>query len=211
MGGPWNTFIEGDNLDVLPRLSERVDLVYIDPPYNTGNEFAYRDDFRDDGARNNRSTRHRAWVAMMRPRLEAARAVMSDGAAIFVSIDDNEAAHLRLLMDEVYGERNFLAQVVVNLNPKGRQLGGGFATSHEYLLAYARDARSTVLQASSTETVESGTSRSPRPTAVVSGTCRCATPTRSSTRSPPAPCTSVSGATPRPVGSAPRRSAAASR
>ncbi len=150
MGGPWNTFIEGDNLDVLPRLTEPVDLVYIDPPYNTGNDFAYRDDFRDDGAR---SSRHRAWVAMMRPRLEAARAVMTDQAAIFVSIDDNEAAHLRLLLDEVYGERNFLAQVVVNLNPKGRQLGGGFATSHEYLLVYAKDVRRTVLEASSTDTV----------------------------------------------------------
>jgi sugar (pentulose or hexulose) kinase len=57
---------------------------------------------------------------------------------VFVSIDDNEAAHLRLLMDEVFGEANFLAQIVVNLNPKGRQLGRGFATSHEYVLAYAR-------------------------------------------------------------------------
>ena len=78
---------------------------------------------------------------MMRPRLEAAREVLAETGAIFVSIDDNEVAHLRLLMDEVFGEDNFLAQVVVNLNPKGRQLGRGFATSHEYLLVYARDAR----------------------------------------------------------------------
>ena len=123
MARPWNTFVEGDNLDVLPTLvdllGQPVDLVYIDPPYNTGNDFAYRDDFRD-GAR---GTRHQAWVAMMRPRLEAARDVLAETGAIFVSIDDNEAAHLRLLMDEVYGEENFLAQVVVNLNPKGRQLG----------------------------------------------------------------------------------------
>ena len=76
----------------------------------------------------------------MRPRLVAAREVLRATGAIFVSIDDHEVAHLRLLLDEVYGERNFLAQVVVNLNPKGRQLGGGFATSHEYLLVYARDA-----------------------------------------------------------------------
>ena len=60
-----------------------------------------------------------------------------------MSIDDNEAAHLRLLLDELFGEPNFLAQVVVNLNPKGRQLGRGFATSHEYLLVYAKDARTT--------------------------------------------------------------------
>ena len=148
MAGPWNLFVEGDNLDVLPRVPDLlggpVDLVYIDPPYNTGNDFAYRDDFRG----------HDAWVAMMRPRLLAAREVLAETGAIFVSIDDHEVAHLRLLMDEVYGEGNFLAQVVVNLNPKGRQLGRGFATSHEYLLVYARDARRTVLDASSHETVD---------------------------------------------------------
>jgi adenine-specific DNA-methyltransferase len=152
---PWNTFVEGDNLDVLPTLPALVggpvDLVYIDPPYNTGNDFAYHDDFRDDGGR---GTRHRAWVAMMRPRLEAAREVLAERGAVFVSIDDNEVAHLRLLMDEVYGEQNFRAQVVVNLNPKGRQLGRGFATSHEYLLVYARDARRTALDAATTETVD---------------------------------------------------------
>ena len=155
MGQPWNTFIEGDNLDVLPtlaaRLGQPVDLVYIDPPYNTGNDFAYHDDFRENG---DRRLRHQAWTAMMRPRLEAARELLADHGAIFVSIDDNEAAYLRLLMDEVYGEENLLAQVVVNLNPKGRQLGKGFATSHEYLLGYARDARRSVLDASSREAVD---------------------------------------------------------
>lgn len=150
---PWNTFVEGDNLDVLPTIAAEhgeVDLVYIDPPYNTGNDFAYADDIRGrDGL-----SRHEAWVAMMRPRLVAARETMSERSAIWVSIDDHEVAHLRLLMDEVFGEGNFLAQVVVNLNPKGRQLGGGFATSHEYLLVYARDARRTALDASTTETVD---------------------------------------------------------
>ncbi len=141
----WNTFIEGDNLDVLPTLGAgSVDLVYIDPPYNTGNEFAYADSHGS----------HAAWVAMMRPRLEAAREVLSDSGAIFVSIDDNEAAYLRLLMDEVYGEGNLLAQIVVNLNPKGRQLGKGFATSHEYLLSYAKNASACVLNASSAEIVD---------------------------------------------------------
>ncbi|MDF1604044.1 site-specific DNA-methyltransferase [Nocardioides sp. YIM 152315] len=155
MGEPWNVFVEGDNLDVLPTLpallGRAVDLVYIDPPYNTGNDFAYRDDFRADGSRR---SRHEAWVAMMRPRLVAARDVLARTGAIFVSIDDNEVAHLRLLMDEVFGEDNLLAQVVVNLNPKGRQLGKGFATSHEYLLVYARDVRRTVLDASSPDTVD---------------------------------------------------------
>ena len=148
-------FVEGDNLDVLPTLpallGRPVDLVYIDPPYNTGNDFAYVDDFRQDGSRRGR---HQAWVAMMRPRLEAAREVLAETGAIFVSIDDNEVAHLRLLMDEVFGEDNLLAQVVVNLNPKGRQLGRGFATNHEYVLVYARDARRTVLDASSSDAVD---------------------------------------------------------
>jgi len=149
---PWNTFIEGDNLDVLPTLASEfgaVDLVYIDPPYNTGNDFAYRDDIRGKPG----TSRHEEWVAMMRPRLAAARELLDEAGAIFVSIDDNEAAHLRLLMDELFGEQNFLAQVVVNLNPKGRQLGRGFATSHEYLLVYAKDARTTRLDASSPDAV----------------------------------------------------------
>ena len=152
---PWNTFVEGDNLDVLRALAvtgECFDLVYIDPPYNTGSAFAYRDDLR--GADGRRAGRHAAWVEMMRPRLEAARAVMSAHGAIYVSIDDNEAAYLRLLMDDVFGEEQFLAQIVVNLNPKGRQLGGGFATAHEYLLVYARDAARCALDAASPELVD---------------------------------------------------------
>ena len=150
---PWNTFIEGDNLDVLPGLEAefgKVDLVYIDPPYNTGNDFAYRDDIRGVGG----GTRHDAWVSMMRPRLAAAHELLSERGAIFVSIDDNEAAYLRLLMDEVFGEANFLAQVVVNLNPKGRQLGKGFATSHEYLLVYAREVGRTALEPSTPDAVD---------------------------------------------------------
>jgi adenine-specific DNA-methyltransferase len=91
---------------------------------------------------------------MMRPRLEAVREVLAPHGAVFVSIDDNEAAHLRLLMDEVFGEANFLAQVVVNLNPKGRQLGRGFATSHEYVLAYARHLPSCAVDGASTEAVD---------------------------------------------------------
>ncbi|MEJ7796059.1 MAG: site-specific DNA-methyltransferase [Nocardioides sp.] len=147
MATPWNVFMEGDNLAVLQGLDPAsVDLIYIDPPYNTGNDFAYRD----------RYGHHDAWLEMMRPRLIAAREVLRETGAIFVSIDDNEAAHLRLLLDELYGENNFLAQVVVNLNPKGRQLGNGFATSHEYLLVYARDAARCVLDASSADTVDPG-------------------------------------------------------
>jgi len=149
--GPTNRVVEADNLDVLPTLAPgSVDVVYIDPPYNTGNDFAYRD--RHGTGRD----RHRAWTEMMRPRLEAAREVLAPTGAFFCSIDDNEVAHLRLLCDEVFGERNFVAQVVVNLNPKGRQLGSFFATSHEYLLVYARDEARCVLDASSERLVHAG-------------------------------------------------------
>ncbi len=150
----WNTFVEGDNLEVLAGLPPgSVDLVYADPPYNTGNGFAYADRFRSADGR--RAGRHEAWLAMMRPRLVELRRVLDPAGAIFVSIDDNEAARLRLLMDEVFGEECFLAQVVVNLNAKGRQLGRGFATDHEYLLVYARDSRRCVLDASSPDSVDS--------------------------------------------------------
>jgi adenine-specific DNA-methyltransferase len=151
----WNTLHVGDNLDVLPTLAPgSVDVVYTDPPYNTGNDFAYADRFRDGSHADPYAGRHAAWRAMMRPRLEAMREVLARHGAVFVSIDDNEAAHLRLLMDEVFGEANFLAQVVVNLNPKGRQLGRGFATSHEYVLAYARHLPSCLVDGSTTEAVD---------------------------------------------------------
>ncbi len=149
-GRPRVVFVEGDNLEVLPLLPDlpelggrAVDLVYIDPPYNTGNGFAYADRHGYGAGR------HEAWTAMMRPRLEAARALMAASGALFLSIDDNEVAHLRLLCDEVFGPKNFVAQIVVNLNPKGRQLGPFFATNHEYLLVYARDITQCALDATS--------------------------------------------------------------
>jgi adenine-specific DNA-methyltransferase len=154
-GTVWNAFAEGDNLDVLAGLDEAsYDVVYIDPPYNTGNDFVYVDRVPAGAGQAGRRGRHEAWTAMMRPRLVEARRVLAESGAIFVSIDDNEAAHLRLLMDEVFGEANLLAQIVVNLNAKGRQLGKGFAVNHEYLLAYARDAATCVLDPSSPDAVD---------------------------------------------------------
>jgi adenine-specific DNA-methyltransferase len=149
---PWNAFVEGDNLDVLSRLAvegHRFDVVYLDPPYNTGNPFAYR-----DKTAGRHVDRHEVWAAMIRSRLHAVRDVLSERGAVFVSIDDHEAARLRLLMDDVFGEEAFLAQIVVNLNPKGRQLGSGFATSHEYLLVYARTPSACALDPSSPSTVD---------------------------------------------------------
>jgi adenine-specific DNA-methyltransferase len=90
----------------------------------------------------------------MRPRLHEVRRVLHPRGALFVSIDDHEVAHLRLLLDETFGEAQRLAQVVVSLNPKGRQLGSGFATDHEYLLVYARDAAACVLDASTPDSVD---------------------------------------------------------
>lgn len=145
--GAWNTLLVGDNLAVLGRLAqegERFDLAYLDPPYNTGSALTYSD----------RALTHEAWVAALRPRLEAVRAVLEPTGAVFVSIDDHEVAHTRLLLDEVWGQEQFLAQVVVELNPKGRQLGPGFATSHEYLLVYAVSRGSCVLDASTSDTVD---------------------------------------------------------
>ena len=153
VGEPWNSFIEGDNLDVLAGLPDQgFDLIYIDPPYNTGNDFAYRDRFRGQSGEGV-AGRHAAWVEMMRPRLAQAWRVLAETGAIFVSIDDHEIAYLRLLLDDIFGEENLLGQIVVNLNPKGRQLGRGFATAHEYVLAYARDLTVCVLDASSAATV----------------------------------------------------------
>ncbi|MDF9717552.1 site-specific DNA-methyltransferase [Nocardioides sp. ChNu-153] len=146
-----NVFVEGDNLAVLAGLPDAsFDVAYLDPPYNRATTLAYRDDFRT-GAR---ATRHAAWATMMRPRLEEVRRVLAPGGALFVSIDDREAARLRLLLDDVFGEECFLAQVVVNLNAKGRQLGGGFATNHEYLLVVARDAAACVLDPTSPDGVD---------------------------------------------------------
>ncbi len=149
----WNTLVVGDNLLVLPILAEEsIDLVYLDPPYNTGNGFAYADRFRPADGR--RAGRHTAWLEMMRPRLVQAHRLMTMRGALFCSIDDNEVAYLRLLLDEIFGEQNFVAQLVVNLNPKGRQLGAGFATSHEYVLVYARSRAECALDATSTEGID---------------------------------------------------------
>ena len=145
--GTWNSLAVGDNLVVLADLAAqgaRFDVAYLDPPYNTGSALTYRD----------RTPSHEEWVASLRPRLEAVRAVLAPTGAVFVSIDDHEVARLRLLLDEVFGEDQFLAQVVVNLNPKGRQLGPGFATSHEYLLVYAVDRSACALDASTPDTVD---------------------------------------------------------
>lgn len=148
---PAATLVEGDNLEVLKllpaQLGGAVDMIYIDPPYNRGRDFVYRGvysaDARSWGTRGGKSPEQAAarrsapWLAMMLPRLVLARALLGDGGVIFVSIDDAEVHHLRMLLDEVFGRERFVAQIVVVSNRGGRDYLP-VAVTHEYVLCYAR-------------------------------------------------------------------------
>jgi adenine-specific DNA-methyltransferase len=158
-----NVIIEGDNLEVLKLMQKayygQIKLIYIDPPYNTGKEFIYPDNFREgladylrysgqtneDGVKLTANTEtdgrfHSKWLSMMYPRLFLARNLLKDDGAIFVSIDDGELCHLRLVMDEIFGPEAFLGCITVVSNLKGRSDDKFFASSHNYVLAYARSA-----------------------------------------------------------------------
>ena len=164
----WNTqnlYIEGDNLDVLKVLREnylgKVKMIYIDPPYNTGNDFVYNDDFaqgRDEFEQNSgffdeegnqlldpmqRNTEsngrfHTDWLNMIYPRLKVARDLLHNTGYICISIDDNEVDNMRKMADEIFGETNFVSQFIVI-----RSEGGGLAKraviGHDYMLVYAKD------------------------------------------------------------------------
>jgi len=139
-GGKDNFLLEGDNLASLRLLQKthrgRIKMIYIDPPYNTGNkDFTYSDSLVDaqDGYR------HSKWLSFMAARLRLARTLLRQDGVIFVSIDDNEMASLKLLMDEIFGERNFVANIVVKSNPRGSQSAKEIAGVHEYILLYARN------------------------------------------------------------------------
>jgi adenine-specific DNA-methyltransferase len=159
-----NVFIEGDNLEVLKLLqkayNDKVKLIYIDPPYNTGNDFVYNDDFSDglrgyleytgqldeegkltSATAETAGRMHSRWLSMMYPRLVLARNLLSQDGVIAVSIDANEVAHLRMVLNEIFGAENYLNTMVWVSNLKGRQIGnGGAVGTHEYLLVYARSA-----------------------------------------------------------------------
>lgn len=166
-----HAIVEGDNLEVLRVLAAScagsVDLVYIDPPYNRRHERLYADDFslsrRDyavsqrEGAQDDAGSGarlHAQWLSFMAPRLALAREVMNERGVIAVSIDELEVSRLRLLMEELFGEQNFVAEIVVSLNPKGRQLAPHFATAHEYMLVFARDIERMSLVAASRDGVD---------------------------------------------------------
>ena len=159
-----NLYIEGDNLDVLKVLREtylgKVKMIYIDPPYNTGNDFVYNDDFAqgkgdfeaqsglfdDEGnqtvdpmQRNTESNGrfHTDWLNMIYPRLKVARDLLSDDGVIFISIDENECENLRKMCDEIFGERNLVAQIPWQ-SRASIQNDTDFSINHEYICVYAK-------------------------------------------------------------------------
>ncbi|MEY3881718.1 MAG: hypothetical protein RIQ94_2514 [Pseudomonadota bacterium] len=156
-----NLYIEGDNLDALKLLQEtylgKVKMIYIDPPYNTGNDFIYEDDFAENSeayfersnqkdevgnrlvANNESNGRfHSDWLSMMYSRLKLARNLLRDDGVIFISIDDNEQANLKRLCDEVFGETNFVANVVWQKKYAVSSDDPGIAAMHDYLLVFKK-------------------------------------------------------------------------
>ena len=149
-----NLYIEGDNLEVLKLLQtayyRKVKMIYIDPPYNTGNDFVYEDDFKDPIAKYKEVTQqttksnpetmgryHTNWLNMMYPRLRLASNLLRDDGVIFISIDDNEVTNLRKLCDEVFGEENFIGTIVQNKqNSKNDTVN--IQKNHEYIIAYRK-------------------------------------------------------------------------
>lgn len=156
-----NLYIEGDNLEVLKLLQEsylgKVKMIYIDPPYNTGNDFIYADDFMrsqeeeneqmgmydEDENRLFKNTDtngrfHSDWCSMIYSRLMLARNLLADDGVVFISIDDNEQENLKKCCDEVFGESNFVGKIAVVNNLKGRNDRKDIATCHEYILIYGK-------------------------------------------------------------------------
>lgn len=157
-----NLFIEGDNLDALKLLQEtylgKIKMIYIDPPYNTGSDFIYEDDFSATPGeyllRSNQKDQqgnrlvanatsngrfHSDWLTMMYSRIRLASQLLSDDGVLFISIDDNEAHNLVTICSEVFGFENFVAQLAVQLNPRGRHLDRFVAKTHETILIFAKD------------------------------------------------------------------------
>ena len=157
-----NLFIEGDNLDALKLLQEtylgKVKMIYIDPPYNTGNDFIYDDDFAEDvseyftksNQRDEEGNRlvanaesngrfHSDWLSMIYSRLRLARSLLSEDGLIFISIDDGEVANLRYVCDEIFGEENFMAQSIWKKSYGGGAKSKHIVRLHEYVLIYARN------------------------------------------------------------------------
>lgn len=157
-----NLYVEGDNLEVLKLLQEtylgKIKMIYIDPPYNTGNDFLYEDDFAqstgeylmnsgqyDDVGNqlvanlDSNGRFHTDWLNMIYPRLRIAKDLLTEDGVIFISIDDNEVFNLKKICDEIFGSTNFVVQFAVQLNPRGRNLDLFVAKTHESVLVYAKN------------------------------------------------------------------------
>ncbi|RYF26659.1 MAG: site-specific DNA-methyltransferase [Flavobacteriales bacterium] len=157
-----NLYIEGDNLEVLKLLQEsylgKIKMIYIDPPYNTGKDFVYKDNFskntseelEESGQKDEFNQKlvanpetngryHSDWLTMIYPRLKLARNLLSEDGVIFISIDDNEVHNLRKISDEIFGDANLLGVISNTNNPKGRSDDAFIATAHEYVVVYARN------------------------------------------------------------------------
>ena len=159
-----NIFIEGDNLEVLKLLqksySNKIKMIYIDPPYNTGNDFVYKDNYKDNlknyleiSGQNNiegkpKSTEansnshgryHSNWLNMMYPRLKLARNLMTDDGVIFISIDDNEQANLKKLCDEIFGEENYIQEIIWEKKFAPQNDAKYFSLNHEQVFCYAKN------------------------------------------------------------------------
>lgn len=162
-----NLYIEGDNLEVLKLLQEtylgKIKMIYIDPPYNTGNDFVYEDDFAQntdeylansgqfdaDGNRLVSNTEsngrfHTDWLNMIYPRIKLAKDLLSDDGVIFISMDDHEQENIKKVCDEIFGEANFLAQVIWERAYSPVNLKKHFSESHDYIICYAKNVESCV-------------------------------------------------------------------
>ncbi len=151
-----NLVLQGDNLEalkaLLPYYAGKVKCIYIDPPYNTGNEgWIYNDNVASPeikawlgkvvGKEVEDLSRHDKWLCMMYPRLRLLRDFLREDGAIFISIDDNESDHLRLICDEIFGRKNFIATIIWNMMDSPKNSAIHFSDDHEYIISYARNAR----------------------------------------------------------------------
>lgn len=157
-----NLYIEGDNLEVLKLLQEsylgKIKMIYIDPPYNTGKDFVYRDNFAKDtneeliesGQKDEYNQRlvvnpetagryHSDWLSMIYPRLKLARNLLKEDGVIFISIDDNEVHNLRKICDEIFGEQNFLSQIVWQRAYAPVNMNRFFSPNHDHLIVYCKN------------------------------------------------------------------------
>ena len=152
-----NMIIRGDNLEalkaLLPKYEGRIKCIYIDPPYNTGNEgWVYNDNVNDPkikkwlgevvGKEGEDLSRHDKWLCMMYPRLKLLQKLLSDEGAIFISIDDTEVSNLRLVCDEIFGISNFYGDVIWQHSVQSNGYGGKFVSQYNHTLVYAKNRNS---------------------------------------------------------------------